>query len=69
MFNLLLTKGYYNVIKVLLLLWDDEDNNIESYHLTRSNPKGIYTSWSITDNMTFTTFYPIIYAKLINNYM
>ena len=29
--------------------------------LTRSNPKGIYTSWSITNNVTFTMFSPIKY--------
>ena len=42
---------------------------VKNMSLTRSNPEGIYTSWSITNNMTFTMFYPIIHAKLITNYM
>jgi hypothetical protein len=40
------------------MLKDDKDDN----PLTRSNPKGIYTSWTITNNMTFTIFSPIKYT-------
>ena len=40
---------YYQIVKNMIIL-------------TWSKTKCIYTSWGITNNMTFTLFYPIKYA-------